>query len=345
MSFSGSKMLSPFSLIYGAVSSARLKAYRLGLLSTSKLPAPVISVGNMTTGGTGKTPLVEWICRKLANDGKRVCILTRGYGRANPKSQVVVSNGTEILADEREAGDEPFLLAQSLLGLAAVVCNPNRIAAGRWAIENLATDVFVLDDGFQHLRLARDLNIVTIDATDAWGGGRLLPQGRLREPLRSLARADCVVITRVDQANDLDSLRTKLAEFGGSLPTFTSRMVISGLDTLDGAPTVSPLQPLAAFCGIGNPESFFSHLLGAGYTPAFARAFPDHHQYKQTDVDALSREAKAHGAAGLITTAKDAIKLRTLDFEIPCYVQKIEISIGDEDRFLELIRTRIALAR
>ncbi len=331
-------------MIYGAVSRARREAYRLGLLSTSKLPAPVISVGNLTTGGTGKTPLVEWICRKLAADGKRVCILTRGYGRANPKSQVVVSNGIEILAAEREAGDEPFLLAQNLLGLAAVVCNPNRIAAGKWAIENLATKVFVLDDAFQHLRLARDLNIVVIDATDPWGGRRLLPQGRLREPLTSLVRADCAVITRVEQANDLDSLRNELAEFAGDIPTFTSQMVVSGLDTLKGVPVVSPLQPLAAFCGIGNPESFFSQLRGAGYTPAFARAFPDHHQYKQADADALSREAKAHGVAGLITTAKDAIKLRTLDLPIPCYVLKIEISIEDEVRFLELIRTRIAQA-
>jgi len=344
MGFSNSRMLLPVSLIYGAVSRARLEAYRFGLLSTSKLPAPVISVGNLTTGGTGKTPLVEWICRKLAADGKRVCILTRGYGRANPTSQVVVSNGNDILADEREAGDEPFLLAQNLLGLAAVVCNPNRIAAGHWAIENLATEVFVLDDAFQHLRLARDLNIVTVDATDPWGGGRLLPHGRLREPKKSLSRADCAVITRVDQASDLESLRKELAEFTSDIPIFTSRMVISGLDTLEGAPVVSPLQPLAAFCGIGNPESFFSHLRGAGYVPAFTRAFPDHYEYKQSDAAALNREAKPQGALSLITTAKDAIKLRTLDLEIPCYVMKIEISIADEDRFLELIRTRIARA-
>lgn len=336
-------MLFPITTIYRAVTWARLQAYKSGLLSTSKLPTPVISVGNLTTGGTGKTPLVEWICRQIAREGKRVCVLTRGYGRVNPKTQIVVSNGSEILASEREAGDEPFLLAEKLMGTAAVVCNPNRIAAGEWAIENLKTQVFVLDDGFQHLRLARDLNILTIDATDPWGGGRLLPQGKLREPRKSLSRADCIVITRVDQTEDPNSLLHAVREFAGETPVFMSRMVTSGLFTLDGEPA-TPLQPAGAFCGVGNAESFFNQLRGAGYELVLTRSFPDHHQYKQSDVDALAREAASQGVVSWITTAKDAIKLRSLNHSVPCHVFEIKISFEDEDRFVGLIRNAISLS-
>src|SRR5207244_13507260 len=156
--------------------------------------------------------------------GKRMCVLTRGYGRANPSTQVVVSDGAELLASEQEAGDEPFLLARNLLGIAAVVSNPNRAAAGEWAIENLRSEVFVLDDAFQHLRLARDLDIVTIDATNPWGGGHLLPYGRLREPRSGLARADCIVITRTDQANDVESLKREIENLIHNRRIFTSRM-------------------------------------------------------------------------------------------------------------------------
>ena len=344
MSLSDSMMLVPISAIYSVITRARLAAYRRGLLSTSELTAPVISVGNLTTGGTGKTPLVEWICRTIANEGKQVCVLTRGYGRVNPTTQVVVSNEAEILTNEQEAGDEPFLLAQKLLGTAAVICNPDRVAAGLWAIENLGTQVFVLDDGFQYLRLSRDLNIVTIDATDPWGGGSLLPQGRLRESPKSLSRADCVVMTRTEQKEDLNSIVGVVQELAGDIPVFKSRMLAKSLRTLKGEPVVSPVQPAGAFCGVGNPESFFKQLRGEGYEPSFTHSFVDHYQYKQTDVDALVREAQAHGAERLITTAKDAIKLRNFNFPIPCYVLEIQISIDEEERFVQLIRNAISKA-
>ena len=231
-------ILLPFSGLYSAVTRARLTAYRRGWLSVSRLAAPVISVGNLTTGGTGKTPLVEWVCRVIAadtEDEKKVCVLTRGYRRVNPQSQVVVSNGTELLADEREAGDEAFLLAQNLLGVAAVIANPNRFAAGKWAIENLKSEVFVLDDGFQHLQLARDLDIVTIDATNPWGdgNGRLLPYGRLREPLSSLSRAGCFVITRTEQVEDWPQSSGRWNSVAGSVPVFSSRMVTASVRKLN----------------------------------------------------------------------------------------------------------------
>ena len=344
--------LLPLSAVYNAVTRARLAAYRRGWFSVSKLPIPVISVGNLTTGGTGKTPLVEWVCRTIAAERgeaehgtdrrtKRICVLTRGYGRDNPKSQVVVSNGTELLASEREAGDEPFLLAQNLLGIAAVVANSNRVAAGQWALQELGTEVFILDDGFQHLRLARDLDIVTIDVTNPWGGGSLLPAGHLREPITSLSRADCVVLTRTEQVADLNSIKTTIRRLAGCTPIFSSRMVTSGIRKLDGESVDRESifsRPFGAFCGVGNPESFFTQLRHEGLAPAFTRTFADHHNYHQAELDTLVHEAKTGGAEGLITTAKDATKLSALNFELPCYVLEIQISIDEEDRLVEMIR-------
>src|SRR5678810_562776 len=149
----------PLSLLYGAVTRTRLSLYRRGTFQTTKLDRPVISIGNITTGGTGKTPLVEWVARTVASHGKKVCILTRGYGRKDPHLQVIVSDGYGVLASPAEAGDEPYLLATKLTGQAAVISSADRIAAGEEAIKDFGTECFVLDDGFQHLRLARDLNI------------------------------------------------------------------------------------------------------------------------------------------------------------------------------------------
>jgi len=344
MKAANSLILPPFSALYSVATRLRLAAYRRKLFSVSKLDATVISVGNITTGGTGKTPLADWVCRVLANEGKRVCLLTRGYRRLNPNEQVVVSDGHRVLADVQAAGDEPLLLATNLLGVAAVVCNSNRSAAGQWALDNLRSEVFVLDDGFQHLRLARDLNIVTIDATNPWGGG-MLPYGHLREPLSGLTRADCVVLTRTEEPTDLASLTTTLQKIVGQTPIFRSRMCASGLRRLNGA-TVNDFsaisQPVGAFCGVGNPTSFFNHLRREGHELAFERAFPDHYNYQQADVDSIITEAKATGAAGILTTAKDAVKLSSLRFEMPCYVLEIRISIEDEARLIDMIRNQLA---
>jgi tetraacyldisaccharide 4'-kinase len=337
-----SLILPPLSAIYSAVTRARITAYRRGWFSVSKLSAPVISIGNLTTGGTGKTPLVEWVSIAVAREtGKRTCVLTRGYGRANPQSQVIVSDGNRLLASEREAGDEPYLLARNLIGIAAVVSNPDRAAAGEWAIKNLGSEVFVLDDGFQHLRLSRDLDIVTIDATNPWGGGSLLPYGRLREPRAGLSRADCIVVTRTEQVEDMVSLSESVQSLAGAIPVFTSRMMTSGIRRLNGESVNNEgllAQPVAAFCGVGNPESFFSQLRQEGYSPVFTRAFADHHDYRQADLNRLIKEAKDHGASGLITTAKDALKLADLEIELPCYVLEIKISIADDARLVKMIQ-------
>lgn len=326
-----SLILPPLSVLYGAVTRTRLSLYRRGTFRSTKLARPVISVGNITTGGTGKTPLVEWVARTVAAKGKKVCILTRGYGRENPERQVVVSDGTKVLASPSEAGDEPFLLATNLLGIAALISNANRIEAAAGAIKHLGTDCFVLDDGFQHLRLERDLNIVAIDATNPWGGGHLLPFGRLREPLSSLSRADCVVITRADQANDVAALRDEILRHTGNVPLFNSRMRIK--NAAEAIPS-----PVAAFCAVGNPRSFFNQV---PHEVVLERAFPDHHRYSQADVDSLIEAARQAGAQSLITTAKDAVKLKSFTFSLPLFVIEIEPEIENEAELTRLILTAV----
>lgn len=331
-------ILPPLSAVYGAVARARLSLYRRGTFRTHSLKRPVISVGNITTGGTGKTPLVEWVVRSLAARGKKVCILTRGYGRSNAERHVLVSDGSTVFSNAAEAGDEAFLLATKLTGVAAVISDANRISAGEGAIKHLRPDCFVLDDGFQHLRLARDLNLVTIDATNPWGGGSLLPYGRLREPLSGLSRADCIVITRTDQAEDIQPLISELGKRTGGCPVFLSRMNAIRVVSLNGSFATFPgSRRIAAFCAVGNPQSFFKQLRQDGYETVLEKPFLDHHSYTQKEIDSLTKAAKAAGAESLMTTAKDAVKLQSLKFAIPCYVVEIEIAIEDEDRLRELI--------
>ena len=328
-----SLILPPLSALYSAVTRTRLSLYQRGTFRTTKLDRPVISVGNMTAGGTGKTPLVEFVAKTLAARGTKVCILTRGYGRQNPERQVVVSDGQAILATPAEAGDEPYLLATNLLGLAAVISSADRISAARDAIEVFGAECFVLDDGFQHLRLARDLNIVTVDATNPWGSGQragqLLPFGRLREPLSGLSRADCVVLTRCDQTDNVDPLRNQIRGLIHDRPVFES--------TMRPVRATDPNGPVAAFCAVGNPKSFFEQLRKSGYELVLQKAFRDHHAYTQKDVDDLVSAASRNGAKSLITTAKDAVKLRGLAVSLPYSVFEIEIAITDEERFRNLL--------
>jgi len=331
-------VLPPLSILYGAVTRTRLSLYRRGTFHTTKLDRPVISIGNITTGGTGKTPLVEWVARTIAGHGKKVCILTRGYGRKDSHLQVIVSDGYGVLASPAEAGDEPYLLATKLTGQAAVISSADRIAAGEEAIKDFGTECFVLDDGFQHLRLARDLNVVTIDATNPWGGGRLLPHGRLREAREGLSRADCVVITRCDQAKGIDELQAEIARLIGGGPIFRSQMRPVRVVSLKNAgETLAVPASVAAFCAVGNPGSFFENVRRMGFEITLQRSFPDHHVYTQSEIDSLVKEASI-----LITTAKDAVKLRSLSFSVPCYVMEIEIAIEDEEEFIRLIARNIS---
>ena len=331
--------LAPFSALYSAAVRARSHGYQKQFLKTHRVSVPVISVGNITVGGTGKTPLVKWLAECLAGKGRKVCILSRGYRRDNAKSRVVVSDGEQILSDVTHAGDEAMMLAHSLLGKAAVVCDADRVAGAAWAVQHLNRDVLLLDDGFQHRRLERDLDIVTIDATNPFGNGRLLPAGILREPVSSLNRADCIVLTRVS-----DQVRPELIERlrrTSSAPVLTSRTTIKNIRLLNEKGLVEEAtvrsQPLAAFCAIGNSTAFFDQLREAHFDIRHEKAFRDHHKYSQTDIDRLIETATSSGAHALITTEKDAVKLRAFRFDLPCYVAQVEVEISDATKLLELI--------
>jgi len=335
--------LAPLGTLYGVAMKTRRALYRSGRFHVHKLGAPVISVGNLTTGGTGKTPLVAWIARELAQTGQRVCILTRGYGRRSAGTRVVVSDGVEIISDAAQAGDEPLLLAETLKGLAAVISDADRVSAARWAVEHLHSGVFVLDDGFQHLGVARNLNILTIDATNPWGNRKLLPAGILRESPSEMKRAECIVITRADDPNSTEELRREIAAHAHGSPIFSSRMKLSSMRPVRGE-IAQPLidreeigaSRIAAFCALGNPESFFSLLRRGGYQLAHTQVFRDHHAYTQSDIDRIVRESVARGAQILLTTAKDEVKLRSLRFELPCYAADITIEIENAEQLKEL---------
>ncbi len=349
-------ILPPIGKLYGSVMAARNALYDRGILTSSELGARTISVGNLTTGGTGKTPLVSLISEMLIDSGEIVCILTRGYGRANPRERVLVSDGQAILADAAEGGDEPAELAARLGGRTIIVADADRLLAGRWAIEKFGVTAFVLDDGFQHRRVRRDLDIVCIDATDPCGGGQVLPAGRLRESFDGLKRADAMVITRSDLVDDVAAIEERLRSRNHSAPIFRSATRISGLISLEefhGKPqrTQSGVSgrdrnrdmvnaKCGAFCAVGNPEAFFrtaERYLGDEGRLVFRKAFADHHSYTQADIDEVGRAAKERGAEFLISTAKDAVKLSSLGFELPCYVAEAATVVDHAEAFHRLV--------
>lgn len=321
----------------------RNRLYDSGKLRSYSLGARTISVGNLTTGGTGKTPLVALIAVTLADNGEKVCILTRGYGRTDPKARVLVSDGNKVLVDAPTGGDEPVELAGRLIGKALVVADADRVAAAEWAKEKFGITAFVLDDGFQHRRAKRDVDIVCIDATNPCGNGQILPAGNLRESFSELRRADAIVITRADLAGCTDELTDRLRKRNPNAPIFLASTKITGLITLDDLiagdrkETETAVDRPFAFCGLGNPENFRLQLESEGIELAGFCSFGDHHKYTQADIEILIIEAKMAGAASLLTTVKDAVKLTGLRSELPIVVAKAEVRIDNEAGFRKLV--------
>ena len=336
-------ILAPFGWIYGGVMQLRNALYDRGVFGTHDLGARTISVGNITTGGTGKTPLVALIAEMLAEDGEKVCILTRGYGRKNEITQVLVSDWDSILVDAETGGDEPVVLANKLLRKAVVMADADRIAAAHWAKDKFGITAFVLDDGFQHRRAKRDLDIVCIDATDPFANRRTLPAGNLREPLQGLSRADAFVITRANQSKDISEIENQLKRKNNSARIFGSNSSITGFVRLEQFHAKSQRTQSStpsssyAFCGIGNPDSFLRSLSDAGVERVGHRAFRDHVRYDQGIIENIENDAKTKNASSLVTTAKDAVKLAGLNFTLPCYVATLDIQIDDLAAFREMI--------
>jgi tetraacyldisaccharide 4'-kinase len=348
-----------FDRLYGLITKARNSLYETGFFKSFTLGVPTVSVGNITVGGTGKTPLVAFIAEILAETGKKVCVLSRGYGRDNSNRRVLVSDGKEILADARAAGDEPFELAQKLLGKAVITSDADRIAAGNWARERFGITAFVLDDAFQHLRVRRDVNIVTIDATNPFGNKKLLPAGILREPLENLKRADAIVITRANLVENVANLKAQISKYNSHCPIFVSGNRILSLINLkkisaeiqsdanyDPLITAYEKKPSAdncfAFCALGNPGNFFEQLRKENFKLISTEEFPDHHFYTQKDIAKLQTKARKAKAEVLLTTAKDAVKLKDLKFDLPCFVVESEMVFEDKDNFRDWLILKIS---
>ncbi len=345
-------LLSLLELIYRVGIALRNFLYQTNLVKKVQLPCTVISVGNITAGGTGKTPVVEFLSRVLQDNGDQVCILTRGYkSELDQKNQIgIVSDQYELKIGPEVAGDEAFLLATNLPGV-PVVIGKNRSQTGALACTDLQCEVAILDDGFQYAKLDRQLDIVVIDATNPFGNGHLIPRGFLREPVHSLRRANIIIITHTDQvaAASLTQLMTELRKINSQIPIFTSSHRPSGLlDLASPAQTLIGLDKLVgekviAVSGIGNPQSFERTLTDLGCTVLSHLRFPDHHQYSATDLEEILHAARKANVQVIVTTQKDAVKIPHNLLEsasaggLRFLVLRISLHFEDEEEFRQLL--------
>jgi tetraacyldisaccharide 4'-kinase len=318
--------LTVISWVYGAVMWIRATLYQRGVFKTRQLPCRVLSVGNITVGGTGKTPLVAALAKELQQRGMHVGILSRGYKGLKERTGGVLSDGTKIYLAPAEAGDEPFMLA-TMLSHVPVLVGKNRYEMGIYAVETFGVNVLILDDGFQHVRVKRDLDIVLIDSRRGFGNGHLFPRGPLREPLRSLRRASLLILTKTDFSQPLDhELTDALRSHTPTVPLYHSRYKpISLVEMASGKEFPTEFlhgKRVLAFAGIADPEYFVHILKGLGANIVRAVPFPDHHQYTTEDVRELSEYRDTLDL--FVTTQKDNVKLKEIPLEgLPLFVLAI----------------------
>ncbi|MGH7230979.1 MAG: tetraacyldisaccharide 4'-kinase, partial [Nitrospiraceae bacterium] len=309
-------LLQVLALPYGLVVRARNLLYDRGWKRIHRLPCRVVSVGNMTVGGTGKTPVVIWIVDYLLSRGLRVGVLSRGYRRKGPSPHLLVSDGRALLAGATEAGDEPFLIASRCRD-AVVAVGADRSRVGRWMLNQFPLDYLVLDDGFQHRAVHRDVDVLLVDASDPHGLRALLPAGCLREPLSAVRRASSVLLTRADPDRDLAAVRALLSAAGGAEtePVLVRFDVEGYVDLAGGA--FHGLEDAVdrralIFSGVGNSASFRRLVTNHGVKVAEELVFPDHHAYTKVDWERVREQARRCGADVLLTTEKDAVKIVSL---------------------------------
>ncbi|MCK4401488.1 tetraacyldisaccharide 4'-kinase [bacterium] len=319
--------------------------YSRNLLKKRKLSSRVISVGGITLGGVGKTPVVELLVNMLIKKGKKVAVLSRGYRRVEESEIKLVSNGKEILCDVEEAGDEPYLLAKNLKNT-VVFAGKNRYKTGKIAEESFNIDTVVLDDGFQHWRLHRDINIVVINASSPFGNGYIFPRGNLREPYKRLKRADCFIITKTDMIKDdnLENIKRKLLEINDSAQVITTIHKPVCLENIAGEEQMDieciKGEKVIALSSLGDPVSFENTLEHVGAKIVEKLRYPDHHWYTEDDIDNIQARQKALNAKFIITTQKDAVRLQMIETQDVASLRVLRIGIeiiSGSDRLEKLI--------
>lgn len=313
----------PFSPLYSGIMKARETLYLKGLKRRYKLDVPVISVGNLTMGGTGKTPVVAMLAALLQEKGFRPAIISRGYGGASANKVNVVSDGKKIFLDANAAGDEPCLLAKNLPGI-PVLTGIVRILPCRYAVREYNCNILILDDGFQHLSVQRDLDLVLFSAASLAGNSRVFPGGDLREPVSALKRCHAFVITGVT-----DQLHKQSKTFGQLLqkrfpdkPVFYFSYQPVGITSLQNGTFqdfTSLPTPLYAFCGIAQPELFRQTLLSCGLPLSGFMPLKDHQPFTPSLIKKIMKQARDNHVLGLITTEKDIVKLKKDTFNLPCF--------------------------
>jgi tetraacyldisaccharide 4'-kinase len=339
--------LGPLALGYRSVIALRRATFAVGLRRVQRVAVPVVSVGNLTVGGTGKTPAALWLASWLQAEGERPAIVTRGYGGDLQKRVVTVGRDGRSLYDPREIGDEAVLLAERFAG--PVVCGADRVAAAQQAIDELGATVIVLDDGFQHWRLGRDADVLLVDGRSGFGNGALLPAGPLREPLSALRRAHAIVVTK---SLDASRVAETLVRAAPGVPTFAAELSPRSIVTSeDGLLVPRPLGDLVGrrvvtVSAIAQPRSFYEALGQLEVRAVEVLEFPDHHQFTQGDWQRITQAG--HRADLVVCTEKDIVKLRRFPFArggLAALRVDFALRDRDEERLAALVRERIAARR
>jgi tetraacyldisaccharide 4'-kinase len=323
--------LSAAAAAYRAALAARAASYRIGLLSTRGLPVPVISVGNVTVGGSGKTPLAEIVVLALREMGARPALISRGYGRRT-RGVRIVADGGGVRLGARDGGDEPVLLAERLPGVPVVV-GESRYDAGAVAIGTCFANALVLDDGFQHRTLRKDLDIVVVSGCDPWGNGRLFPRGSLREPLSALRRAGLVVVTNPPTKAVVSDIAHVVRRTGSSATVISGAYHPTSLRRGDHGRAEAPEalfgRKVLALAGLAAPRAFVATAEGLGAEVAGLAEFPDHHWYTVGDLARVAARVRKTGAEAVLTTEKDWVRLReTAQGDVPFWVLSVRLDMG-----------------
>ncbi len=333
--------------LYGMGVRARIAAYRYGLLKSMPLPGFVISIGNLVAGGTGKTPATITMAKWAHEQGCRVAVLSRGYGGRHNKKVLLVSRGERLLTNPTEAGDEPCLLAENLPGIPIIVCR-KRYKAGLFAYNEFGSNFFILDDGFQHLELKRNINIILIDASNPFGNGHILPWGPLRDPLDQLKRADICILTRSHDIDKTQKTHEIIRQYLPKKVIFSAQhipnKIVFPVSDETHRPEFLKNKRIVAFAGIACPESFRQTLTDLGGKVIHFKGFGDHHRFRAEEIENIIKIKTDLNAHFIITTEKDWVRIRPLMLSCPelGYIGiRFELLSGEHDVFFKTIKNHI----